>query len=247
MKTIQIVYGLKIEGLQFNEINFADTTPEYKNIILRPLEDKKDEYELLITKNIYSVSPNHLKAIFYESSIEAEKFKYIFSLSADIKIFDFECLGYYSNDTLHNYESVFSNRIKFSILATGGTVTAGDPSIKKIKEKMKEEYDLSALQMYYDSATIAEPVSRFISLYTLLLHKYLDKQKNIDSNILKIDPTITEVKSPQHKGYETIFTKLRNEISHKRDGINILETHNKIKLNIERFEEIVKLLFLKKP
>lgn len=246
MKSIQIAYGLRIHGLQFNEINFADTTPEFKNITLRPSEKENCKYELLITKNIFSTAPSQLKAIFHESSIEAEKFKYVFSASADIKIFDFECLGYYSNNTLTKYHTVFGGGMKLSIFATG-TVTAGDPSAEKVKEKMKEKYDLSVLQMYYDSATIVEPISRFISLYTLLLHKYSDKQANVDKAILGIDPTIIQFKSPKFNWYETIFTKLRNEMSHKRDGINILETHDEIKLNMEKFEEIVKELFLEKP
>ena len=246
MKSIQIAYGLRIHGLQFNEINFADTTPEFKNITLRPSEKENCKYELLVTKNIFSIAPSQLKAIFYESSIEAEKFKYVFSISADIKIFDFECLGYYSNNTLTKYHTVFGGGMKRSFSATG-TVTAGDPSAEKVKEKMKEKYDLSVLQMYYDSATIVEPISQFISLYTLLLHKYSDKQENVDKAILGIDPTIIQFKSPKFNRYETIFTKLRNEMSHKRDGINILETHDEIKLNMERFEEIVKELFLEKP
>jgi len=246
MKSIQIAYGLIIHGLQFNEINFTDTTPEFKNITLRPSEKENCIYELLITKNIFSTVPSQLKAIFYESNIEAEKFKYIFSISADIKIFDFECLGYYSNNTLTKYHTVFGGGTKFSICATP-TITAGDLSVEKAKEKMKGKYDLSALQMFYDAATIVEPISRFISLYTLLLHKYSDKQANVDKAILRIDPTIIQCESPKFNCYETIFTKLRNEISHKRDGTNTLETHDEIKLNMDRFEEIVKKLFLEKP
>lgn len=60
--------------------------------------------------------------------------------------------------------------------------------------------------------------------------------------------TISQFKSPLNtKIYETIFTKLRNELSHKRDGVNILKTHNEVKSNIERFERIVKELMLNKP
>ena len=58
-------------------------------------------------------------------------------------------------------------------------------------------------------------------------------------------PTISQFQSPiNDKIYETIFTKLRNELSHKRDGVYILKTHDDVKINIDRFEKIVKELML---
>ncbi len=75
MQSIQIAYRFRIEGLQFREIDFFDTTPEFKNILLRQVDEKNYRYELLIRKNIYSTSEMQLRAIFNESSLEAEKFK----------------------------------------------------------------------------------------------------------------------------------------------------------------------------
>lgn len=187
-----------------------------------------------------------MRAIFNEAAAEAEKFKYVFSLAADVKIFEFECLGYYNNDQLSTYNSIFSPGVVFSCHATG-TVLAGEPSVKKIKDKMQAKFDLPSIQMFYDAATVVEPVGRFISLYTLLLHKFADNQKDVDEAILKIDPTVAQFNSPHTKGYETVFSKLRNEMSHKREGINILETQYNIKLNVDRFESIVKKLILGQP
>jgi hypothetical protein len=244
METIQIAYNLRIEGLQFNEINFSDVTPEFKNIVLKPVGPNNYKYELLIKKKVYSTAVPQLKAIFNESTLEAEKFVYIFSAAADVKIYEFECLGYYQKENLIRFKQIFSNGIRISFSATA-TVTAGEPSAEKIKNKMKEKYDLSKLQIFYDSATIIEPIGRFISLYTLLSHKFSDNQKKVDEAILSIDPTISQFQSPiNDKIYETIFTKLRNELSHKRDGVYILKTHDDVKTNIDRFEKIVKELML---
>lgn len=243
MKTVRIVYGLTIEGLQFKEIDFSDTTPEFKNIALKSIDEDNCRYELLIKKNIYSSSDTHLKAIFSEASTEAERFKYLFSVAADIKIFNFECLGYYQNDQLVRYRGIFGSGAKASIHATL-RLTAGEPQVKGIKERMQEKYDLPSIQMFYDAATVMEPVGRFLSLYTLLLHKYDDDQKTVDEAIVGADPTVAQFRSPHAKGYETVFSKLRNEMSHKREGINILETQNEIKLNVDRFEAIVKKLIL---
>ena len=246
MENVQIAYGIRIDGLQFKEIDFSDTTPEFKNIVLRSIDEHNCRYELLIRKNIYSTSDTHLRAIFNESFTEADKFKYIFSVAADVKIFNFECLGYYHNDQLITYGSIFSGGIKISC-SISATVTAEEPSVKKIKEKMLTKYDLPSIQMFYDAATVIEPVGRFISLYTLLLHKFADKQNAVDEAILRIDPTVAQFRSPHVKGYETVFSKLRNEMSHKREGINILETQNEIKMNNDRFETIVKTLIIGRP
>lgn len=247
METIRIAYGLRIEGLQFKEIGFSDTTPEFKNIILRSIDEQNCRYELLIKKNVYSTAETQLRAIFNESSVEADKFKYIFSVAADVKILDFECLGYYHNNQLVRCHNIFSSG-QVSCSVTGILRhTAGEPQVKAIKEKMQAKYDLPSIQTFYDAATVMEPVGRFLSLYTLLLHKSEDDQKEVDKAILGVDPTVAQFKSPHSKGYETVFSKLRNEMSHKREGINILETQFEIKLNIARFETIVKKLIISEP
>ncbi len=244
MITIQVAYSLRIEGTQFNEeIDFLDTTPEFSNIILKPIDEENCKYELLIKKNVYpsdislEISPQ-LMAILEESYNTAEKFKYIFSISANVKIFDFEFLGYDHDGKLTKYNQIFGYGDRLSASGTC-TLIAGNRSAINIKEKMKIEYNLPLIQMFYDATTIIEPVGRFISLYTLLLHKFSDKQENVDEEILKIDPTVAQFRSPHNKGYETIFTKLRNEMSHKREGSNILKTQDFIKMNLDRFEKIV--------
>ncbi len=244
MESIDIAYSIMIEGIEFKETDFSDTTPEFKNIRLKPIDSNTGEYLIFVKKNITSSHRNNLKAVFSESTIEAEKFVYVFSYAADVKIYSFECKGYYKDDKLISSKNVFRDGSKFSVSAKNSLI-AGETRVKKNKEKMKEDYDLPSLQMFYDSATVKEPVGRFISLYTLLLHYCSDKQKSVDQAIIGIDPTVSQFKSPHDKGYETIFTKLRNELSHKRKNVNILKTHDEIRLNIDRFEQIVKSYIFK--
>lgn len=246
MESIDIAYEINIEGTQFNvEVIFFDTTPEFKNIRLKPIGPSPYDYHLLVKKNVFSTSTKYLQPIFSESTLEIQKFIYIFSASADIKITNFKCIGYFKNDKLRKLEEIFPSNYITDISANL-IVTAGHPALNKIKKKMKSDYDLASLQMFYDSATVKEPIGRFASLYTLMLHLCSDKQLKVDRTILNIDPTVAQFKRPNKKGYETIFTKLRNEISHKRDGINILKTHDEIKNNIDRFEKIVKEIILNK-
>jgi len=244
MESIDIAYKINIEGYIFKETDFSDTTPEFKNIKLKPIDTNIGEHLILIKKNVSSTNQNELKAVFSESILEAEKFVYVFSYVAGIKIYGFECKGYYKDDKLISSKNVFREGSLLSFSAKL-TLNIGERRIKNIKKKMKEDYDLPLLQLFYDSATIREPVSRFISLYTLLLHRCSDKQKSVDKAIISIDPTVSQFKSPKNKGYETIFTKLRNELSHKRKNVNILKTHNEIRMNIDRLEQIVKSFIFK--
>jgi hypothetical protein len=244
VESIRIAYRLRIEeGIQFKEIDFFDTTPEFKNIVLLPIDEQNCRYELLIRKNVYSTEATQLRAIFNETSVEADMFKYIFSVASDIKIFDFECIGYYHNDQLVSYNNIFGGCITIS---SANLIHNPDEAFVKaaIKKKMHSKYDLPSIQMFYDAATIIEPIGRFISLYTLLLHKFDDVQKKVDEAILEVDPTVGQIKSPHNNGYETVFSKFRNEMSHKREGTNILETQKEIKLNLDRFEAIVKKLII---
>ena len=112
-----------------------------------------------------------------EASTEAEQFKYVFSVAADVKIFNFECLGYYQNIQLVRYDDLFGSG-GISIHGEFRS-TAGEPCVKQVKERMKKDHDLPSIRMFYDAATVVEPIGRFISLYTLLLHKFSDKQQSV--------------------------------------------------------------------
>ena len=227
MDTINIVFALSIKGNQFKNIDFADTTPEFKNISLKLVDSPSGKYKLSVRKNIFSTDEKYLKQIFKEASAEADSFRYVFSEAAEVKIFDLQCMGYCKDGKLYDYNKIFPDSSRWSIEAVA-TVTVGDTTIKKIKQNMQNNFDLSALQSFYDAATVIEPIGRFISLYSLLLYTCGDKQHEVDENILKIDPTIAQFKFSLNKAprYETIFTKLRNELSHRREGAENRQKNN---------------------
>lgn len=89
-------------------------------------------------------------------------------------------------------------------------------------------------------------ISKFMLLYNLILQITGDSQKLVDDTIKKIDPTVSIIKSKRKtltgskEVEETIFTKLRNEIAHKRDGVTKQETIKEIKGVLPKFIEITK-------
>ncbi len=246
METIDIIFSIRIEGnYSFRDISFSDTTPEFKNITLLADEDTPTLHKVSVEKNITHVFIDELRSVIQEAEAEAQSFVYVFSVAADVKFFDFTCQGYKHQDRFVGINEVFRENRR-SIASANLCVVAGDQSVNNIKDKMKQKYDLSKLQIYFDIVTIIEPVSRFISLYTLLLHSLGDNQSKVDEAILAIDPTVAEYRSLKHpKHYETIFTKLRNELSHVRQGTSLIETHAQIRLNIDRLERIVKIYIIR--
>lgn len=220
MQRIKIVFGARIDGVEFPEISFADTSPLYKNITLIPEEPCNSRYKIFVDKNVIAPSGDELRSVIHEATFEAQSFVYVFSLTSDIKIFEFTFKGYVQGDSFIKVEEIFgADRMKSTAQLT---VRIGQPRIDRLKESMKKNHNIPILQMFFDSATIEEPVGRFISLYTLMLHHCDDKQKKVDEAIINVDSTVAQFSKPQGNYYETVFTKLRNELSHKRNGVNIL-------------------------
>jgi len=89
-----------------------------------------------------------------------------------------------------------------------------------------------------------DDLSKFMLLYNLILQICGDKQKLVDDKIKQIDPTITIVKTKRKTSKklveETIFTKLRNEIAHNRDGATKQDTIKGIKHILPKFLEIIR-------
>lgn len=70
------------------------------------------------------------------------------------------------------------------------------------------------------------PVAEFMHLYNILLMLYDDKQQDVDAFIIREDPAVPQTPF-LHRGrrrMETIYKRLRNELAHKRAGVNLDNT-----------------------
>lgn len=88
------------------------------------------------------------------------------------------------------------------------------------------------------------PVEEFMHLYAILLELLGDKQLNIDAFIVSINPQVPQSPSqrPNTKAgeMETIFTRLRNELAHKRVGVKVDLTKQEMAACVGDLREIVK-------
>lgn len=102
--------------------------------------------------------------------------------------------------------------------------------------KSKKFKNNSLISIFSYAMRIDEPVVQFMLLYLILYEIYKD-QKSIDKFIIKVAPNTVQIPSPHNSKLETIYTKLRNEITH-RIGISPEETRNGIIDNISGLKEI---------
>jgi len=86
------------------------------------------------------------------------------------------------------------------------------------------------LSQFRVAASQRDPVARFIFLYSILLFLRGDTQKNVDEFVRTNEPDVTESPSPRHEGgTETIYTRLRNELAHRRENADPKQTIQEVK------------------
>jgi len=71
------------------------------------------------------------------------------------------------------------------------------------------------------------PVEKFMILYNILLMLFDDSQPKVDAFIRGQDPNVplTPDPRPNHQSrLETVYTRLRNELGHKRSGVSLDRT-----------------------
>ena len=106
-----------------------------------------------------------------------------------------------------------------------------------IQSKKLKNHPFLLVNIFSYAIRIDEPVVQFMLLY-LILYEIFKEQKFIDKFIIKVSPNTVQVPSPHNKKPETIFTKLRNNITHRVDS-SPEETRNEIMCNTYSLQCIV--------
>jgi hypothetical protein len=73
------------------------------------------------------------------------------------------------------------------------------------------------------------PVEEFMHLYGILIDLFNDSQANVDAFVVSEEPGVPQTPDPRnghHPRNETIYTRLRNEMAHKRAGTSVEATKN---------------------
>jgi hypothetical protein len=103
-----------------------------------------------------------------------------------------------------------------------------------------KRYNYDILKRLNFARSLEDPISRFLSLYAMLSSVADDNQQQIDKLIRTEEPTVACSPSTRGSRHETIFTRLRNELAHHREGVSVFATHEEIRLHVGRFEWLVR-------
>lgn len=127
-------------------------------------------------------------------------------------------------------------------------VTPSDEQLQQVLAISLEVTD--ELSMYLRQFAFAnsesDAISRYSFLYNLLLQMNDDKQTLVDSSILNIAPTCEQTKSPKDGKQETVYTRLRNELGHKRKDVDYRRTKSEIGSKVVEFSDTVKKCIMAK-
>ena len=128
------------------------------------------------------------------------------------------------------------------VSATGktGGFRLGRDDIREIQDALLKVPSLKykpLIRLFRYAICDNHPVVQFMTLY-LILYEMRKTQSEVDKYILKVAPTTPQLPSPHTGKLETIYTKLRNEITH-RANVGPKITMAEIIDNLYEFKRIV--------
>lgn len=121
-------------------------------------------------------------------------------------------------------------------------LTLGNDERQELARLLEQPYTHPHLHSAYRFAgNQKDHVSRFMFLYNILLQLNSDKQQQVDAFVRSEMPSVPQSPRPDHPNIiETVYTRLRNEVGHRRSGTTPEQTHKEIQDNVAAFQELVR-------
>ena len=121
-------------------------------------------------------------------------------------------------------------------------LTLGDDMREELARQLEQPYTHHDLYSLYRFASgQSDELARFMFFYNILLQLHNDIQRQVDAFILQERPDVPQSPSPRSQGRnETVYTRLRNEVGHRRAGTTPEQTRREIQENIAAFQELVR-------
>ncbi len=103
------------------------------------------------------------------------------------------------------------------------SITAADLKIELEQPSLPGEH---LFGLFRSARQSMSPVEEFMHLYHILLMVFDDSQSQVDYFIFREDPTVPRKQHPRKKPgvMEPVYSRLRNEFGHKREGVNVEDT-----------------------
>lgn len=207
----------------------------YPDVNIESLDDEEGLHLFKIEKNLPHASEDMLKSATAEAEREIEVFWNVLAYLLRAVIRPRPDVQYEVNGVRHDVRK----QSAMSFGTARAIVSMGSSWFLNNADNFHHNYSYNLLKRYNFARSLEDPVSRFLSLYSLLSLVAGEKQRSIDSLIESEEPTVAKTISPNDGKMESTFTRLRNELAHRRDGVAVFDTHEEIRTHVARFEWIV--------
>jgi len=121
-----------------------------------------------------------------------------------------------------------------------GCFPLSEDSVKQVQNTLSRTSDpryKALIGLFRHAISTDEPIVQFLILYLILYDTYRNQHK-VDKQILSHAPTTPQSVSPHDGKTETIYTRLRNELTHRTAG-SPETTRKEIMNNLDSFRTIV--------
>lgn len=211
--------------------------PNFPAITIVLIDSAVGLHEFKISKLLPDTHPLVLLSAVTEAKSQIEHFWTVLAFVRDTTIRPTGEVFYEFSNQRHE---VYPRRSSSSARLVG---IAGSGWFESNKVALMTSYDVEKLKRLNFACGIAEPIGRFVALYSLLLSEAGDNQAEVDRIILEFDPNTQQTQSPKNAKFETLYTRLRNELAHVRATSNVFSTHDEVELHLTRFQWLVKSIF----
>ncbi len=141
-------------------------------------------------------------------------------------------------------------------MGDGGSVfiwqKLGSKHLTDLKNMLERKHHPGFLHydLFYFAIGRTDPLSKFMTLYSIILTLCHDKQENVDKFVLSVQPSVATnlPYRPRRSGLpETVYTRLRNQVGHVRPGTTIEGTISEMEANMSNLVIITKELISRQP
>ncbi len=243
MATGTIEFAVPVVGLRLEQIEVSNWHPAVEKVVL----ETQDGERLRIVF--------HLINVFTFEDAEAIADGILPSIVNRLAFYRNTRVGdpYFTGGSLPKDTSGSSYTVTGTVRIRGNSAMAVDtPSAterREIARLLEEPYTHNELYSAYRFASNqSDAVARFMFFYNVLLQLHNDNQGHVDTFIRQEEPNVPQSTSPHKPSVmETVYTRLRNEVSHRRTKTTPEQTRTEIEGNVAALQQLVKTAISRIP
>ncbi len=236
MATGTIEFAAPIAGLRFMPIEVSSPHPAAEKIVLKAQDDER----MNIVFHLTDVFDFEEAAAIANAILPSIINRLAFYRNVPIGE-PYSMGGTLPKDASGSSYTVRSDRLLMWDQAVP-VLTLGDDKRQELARLLEQPYTHHHLYSAYRFAgNQKDHVARFMFLYNILLQLNSDKQQQVDYFIRSEMPSVPQSPRPDRTNMiETVYTRLRNEVGHRRPGTTPEQTHKEIQDNVVAFQELVR-------